>query len=460
MSNFSQKHTKITSFHLLTADTPNMPTELIHHSRWKKAVLIIPLLASEFTDPENRPVFENIIRELNNAKYISHTIFGLDQATPENARELGRMLREHNFQECLIQHNDGEGFSSIYRKLSDAGFNLDVRGKGRNMFLSFGIALALGASSVGIIDADIRTFSCEQLDRLFYPVQVLNYQFSKAFYARLQNGQMYGRVKRLLLDPLLIALKRKFTETKEEKVLRMVDFLLNFHYQLSGEVVFDSQLLKRMHFAMNWGVEIFTLIEVYRKATNIAQVEISHLPFDHKHQPVSEDDRDRGLHKMGIDITTTLLSALVIEEGLEISDHFIRDLTVTYLNVADNLIRMYADNAAFCGLEYEPGLEERIVQNVFKKAILHAGDLLMSPYQLVDRFSTFVTAHKAFQPYLNQGLLQAINESARETRDQLFETPQTVSWERIIRKIPNILYDIIDVMEEEKQRYCQSSIDR
>lgn len=451
MSNFSQKHTKITSFYLLAPETPTVEQELIQHSRWRKALLILPLLASEFTDPENRPVFENIVRELSKAKYISHIIFGLDQATREEAKELAALLKENGLHEFLIQHNDGDGFSAIYGRLSEAGFNLDVRGKGRNMFLSFGIALALGASSVGIVDADIRTFSCDQLDRLFYPVQVLNYQFSKAFYARLKNGQMYGRVKRLLLDPLLIALKRKFTETKEEKILRLVDFLLHFHYQLSGEVVFDSQLLKRMHFAMNWGVEIFTLIEAYRKAGNIAQVEISHLPFDHKHQPVSEDNREQGLHKMGIDITTTLLSALVIEEGLEISDHFIRDLTVTYLNVADTLIEMYSDNAAFAGLQYEPNLEEQIVQSVFKKAIIHAGDLLMSPYRMVDRFSAFVLKHEAFKPYIESGLLDAVQRSAQEVRDQLFETPQTVSWERIIRKLPSILFDIIDVVEEEKR---------
>ena len=48
------------------------------------------------------------------------------------------------------------------------------------MFLSFGIAMALGAESVGVIDADIKTFKRTQLDRLFYPVVALNYDFSKA----------------------------------------------------------------------------------------------------------------------------------------------------------------------------------------------------------------------------------------------------------------------------------------
>ncbi len=453
MSNFAQKHTNITTFYLLTKSNPNLKTELRHHSKWKKAVLIVPLLASEYTDAENRPVFENILKQLRSATYLSRIILGLDQADTEDVRELARLLAHYELKNCLIQYNDGPGFSAIYDKLSQAGFGLDVRGKGRNMFLSFGIAIALGARSVGLLDADIRSFHRQQLDRLFYPVQVLNYQFSKAFYARLRDGQMYGRVKRLLLDPLLIALKRKFTDTKEEKVLRLVDFLLHFNYQLSGEVVFDTSLLKRMHFAMNWGVEIFTLIEVYRKATNIAQVEISYGPFDHKHQSLSTSDREGGLHKMVVDIVTTLLSALVIEEGLEISDHFIRDLTVTYLDVADSLIKMYSDNASFSDLAYEANVEEELVHGIVKDAILHAGDLLISPYRLADRFSGFVGSHDAFEPFVASGLLQAISTTAHKARDQLFETPHTVSWERVERKMPNILYDIIDVVEKEKRFY-------
>ena len=55
------------------------------------------------------------------------------------------------------------------------------------MFLSFGIAIALGAQSIGLIDADIRTLRRTQLDRLFYPVVVLNYDFSKAYYARIKD---------------------------------------------------------------------------------------------------------------------------------------------------------------------------------------------------------------------------------------------------------------------------------
>ncbi|HOD70114.1 MAG: Glucosyl-3-phosphoglycerate synthase [Deltaproteobacteria bacterium ADurb.BinA179] len=453
MSNFAQTHTRISTLYLLNEDIPRMEMELLHHSKWKKAVLIIPLLASEYTLPENRPVFENIVKHLSSASYLSQIIFGLDKGTADDARELAGILNRYNVQNYLIQHNDGPGFSSIYHKLSEAGFRIDQPGKGRNMFMSFGIALAMGAHSIGLVDADIRTFGREQLDRLFYPVQVLNYQFSKAFYARIKDGQFYGRVKRLLLDPLLIALKRKFTDTQEEKVLRLVDFLLNFNYQLSGEVVFEAQLLKRMQFATNWGVEIFTLIEVYRKATTCAQVEISKDPFDHKHQPVSEGDRTKGLYKMGIDIVSTLLAALVVEEGLAISEHFIRDLTTTYLSVADDLIKMYADNAAYCGLLYDTNLEEAMVDNVFKNVILFAGDQLLSPAFMARRFSSYVSEYEDFKPFIEQGLLSVIEKTSQNLRTEVYETPRTVSWERVMRKLPTIINEIIDVVESEKKLY-------
>ncbi|MCE5275145.1 MAG: hypothetical protein ABFD70_01355 [Syntrophaceae bacterium] len=453
MSDFAQKHTRICTFYLLTDENPQMEQELLQYSKWKKAVLIIPLLASEYTLTENLPVLENIASQLSNASYLSRIIFGLDKASGEDALLLAEILKRSGMKNYLIQHNDGTGFSSIYQKLSEAGFGFNEPGKGRNMFMSFGIALALGAQSIGIIDADIRTFNRRQLDRLFYPVQALNYQFSKAYYARIKERQFYGRVKRLLLDPLLISLKRKFTDTQEEKVLRLVDFLLNFNYQLSGEVVFDAQLLKRMQFATDWGVEIFTLIEVYRKATSCAQVEISHGPFDHKHQPASEADRNKGLYRMGIDVVTTLLSALVIEEGLEINEHFIRDLTTTYLSVADDLIKMYADNAAFCGLSYDTNSEEFLVDRVFKNVILYAGDLLLSPSFVVNRFSSFVSAHESFKPYIEGGLLNVIEKTGENIRTDLYETPKTVSWERVTRKIPSIINEIIDVVEKEKRLY-------
>ncbi|MCK9274764.1 MAG: hypothetical protein M0P57_06710 [Syntrophales bacterium] len=453
MFNFSQKHTKLTTLYLLGTKSEDLSSQLKANSKRKKAVLVVPTLATEFTLEDNRPVFMNITRQLAKVTYLHKIIFGLDKATDEEARELSGLLKKSGLRNYIIQHNEGEAFKSIYKTLNEAGFQLDQPGKGRNMFMSFGIAQAIGARCIGVLDADIKTFHRRQLDRLFYPVLVRDYEFSKAFYARIGDGKMYGRLKRLLLDPLLLSLKRKFSDSGEDKFLRLVDYLLAFNYQLSGEVAFDTSLLRRMHFATNWGVEIFTLIEVYRKANNVAQVQFSRRPFDHKHQAVSIEDKDRGLYKMAIDIVTTIFASLVIEEGLEISDYFIQDLTITYLNVADELIKKYADNSAFLSLSYDRNADEALVRSIFKDAILTAGDYLISPYRITDRFLRVLLSDTRFHKYLDIGLDRDLMEYERDNMTQLFEVPQTVSWERIITKLPRILSSIDDAIAKEKKTY-------
>ena len=385
--------------------------------------------------------------------YLSRIIFGLDQATEEDAWKLRDLLSEYDFKNCLIQWNDGPGFGGIYNQLSEAGFPINQPGKGRNMFMSFGIATALGAQAIGLIDADIKTFRRVQLDRLFYPVVVLGYDFSKAYYSRLMDRMLYGRVKRLLMDPLLLALKRKFTESRHEKMLNLIVFLLGFNYQLSGEVAFHVDLLKRMRFATNWGVEIFTLIEVYRKAAATAQVMFSEEPFDHKHQDPSPGDQGRGLNRMAIDIVTTLMHALVIEEGLEISETFFRDLAVTYQAVAEEQIKKYSDDAAFNNLRYDRSGEEKLVKDTFHNAIVLAGDMLTAPYKLTDRLLRLVHSHEEFRPHLESGLAETILQVEKNTWAGAFEMPQTVSWERVSNRLPKIFYDLIDAVEQEKKRF-------
>lgn len=453
ISDFSQHSGRITTFHILRQDRKHLLSQLRLHSKWKKTVLVIPLLASEYTDPANHPVFANILRQLKDVTYLATIIFGLDRASEREAFELRDLIKGAGIRNYLIQWNDGPGFSSIYEQLASAGFNITEPGKGKNMFLSFGIAIALGAQAIGLIDADIRTFKRVQLHRLLFPVVVLNYDFSKAYYARIANRELYGRVKRLLLDPLLLALKRKFTESKEEKVLRLIEFLLSFKYQLSGEVAFRTDLLKKMRFATNWGVEIFTLIEVYRKASSAAEVMFTEEPFDHKHQEVSPQDQRKGLNRMAVDIVTTLMNALIIEEGLEISDTFFRDLAITYQAIAEDQIRKYSEDADFSNLLYNRDQEEFLVRDVFRNCILQAGEILTSPYRITERFLRFVNSYPEFKPFLQNGLAETILAVEKKTQQRIFETPQTVSWERVNNKLPRIFYDIIEVVEQEKRRF-------
>lgn len=452
MPSFAQTHSRVTTYYLLQ-ETQDLGERLKAAARWKKPVLIVPALASEFTHPQSRPVFENIVRQLAEADYLAHVIFGLDAASEAEVRDCKAILDNAGLVNHVIQWNDGPAMSAIYDQLGGAGFDLSRRGKGRNVFLGFGVAIALGATAVGLLDADIRTFQRRQLDRLFFPVLCHNYPFAKAYYARWDGSRMFGRVKRLLLDPLLISLKRKFTDTNEEKMLRLVDFLLSFDYQLSGEVVADMWLLKKMRYALDWGVEIFTLIEVFRKAPQVAQVEFTRRGFDHKHQRVSSDDPSAGLHRMSLDIITTLLHALIVEEGLEVGEEFFRDLALTYESIAEDTIKRYSDNAEFNGLAYDRDAEEHMVYQVLSKAIVQTADYLTSPAHMAEKMLRFTATHPEFKPFVDQGLQQTILELEAKLRDQSLEVRHLPSWERIMWKLPEINLAIVEALEEDKQRF-------
>nr|HID59985.1 hypothetical protein [Desulfobacterales bacterium] len=450
MPDFSQKHPKVTTFYNLNPNN-NLLQDLIQHSRWEKPVLFLPTLATEFTIPKNRPAFENIVAELAGASYLNNIILGVDNATEAEVHQAVGIFKRYGIKNYLVQWNDGPRFSEVYSLIEKAGYDLSLRGKGRNLFMGVGVCIALGATSVGFLDTDIKTFRREQLDRLFFPVVVLGYQFSKAFYARWSDRRLYGRVKRLLLDPLLMALKRKFTESQNAKLLRIVDFILFFNYQLSGEMVVDMSLLKRMRLALNWGVELFTLIEVYRKANQIAQVEFSTGPFDHKHQRIAAEDPDTGLHRMSIDIISILFYALIIEEGLDISDTFFRDLAITYQSIADDTIKKYADNAKFNGFIYDREAEERLVHEVIARAIINAGELLEAPQEIAHRFLHFITSHPEFEPFIDKGLLQTILSVEQRLKGSLSLTGELPEWERVMERIPDVIEYIVDALEGDKR---------
>jgi glucosyl-3-phosphoglycerate synthase len=155
-----------------------------------------------------------------------------------------------------------------------------------------------------------------------------------------------------------------------------------------------------------------------------------------------------------VDIVTTLMNALVIEEGLEISDTFFRDLAITYQAVAEEQIKKYSDDASFSNLRHDRDAEEFMVKDVFRNSILSAGELLTSPYRMTERFLRFINSHEEFKPFLEHGLADAVLSVEKKTQQNLFEFPQTVSWERVYSKLPHIYYDLIEVVEQEKMRFA------
>jgi len=156
---------------------------------------------------------------------------------------------------------------------------------------------------------------------------------------------------------------------------------------------------------------------------------------------------------MATDIVTTLMHALIVEEGLEISDTFFRDLAILYQAVAEEQIKKYSDDASFSNLRYDRDAEEEMVKKVFKNSILQAGNYLASPYKLTEKFLRLVHSFPEFKPFLEKGLAEAIVQVEKKSAMTVFEMPQTVSWERVSNKLPKIFYDLVEVVEQEKRRF-------
>ena len=133
----------------------------------------------------------------------------------------------------MLLWNDGPRMQQLYKKLEDAELSAGCGGKGRNVWTCFGYVLASEqARMVAVHDCDIITYSRELLARLCYPVAhpSLGFDFCKGYYARVSD-QLNGRVMRLMITPLIRALK---------SILGAHPFLVymdTFRYPLAGEIL-------------------------------------------------------------------------------------------------------------------------------------------------------------------------------------------------------------------------------
>ena len=66
--------------------------KLVQHARWKRPVLVIPALPAEFSHPQNRPVFTNILQEPKGATYLKDIVIGLDAATEDDVELLQKWI--------------------------------------------------------------------------------------------------------------------------------------------------------------------------------------------------------------------------------------------------------------------------------------------------------------------------------------------------------------------------------
>ncbi|EPC01221.1 glycosyl transferase [Litchfieldella anticariensis FP35 = DSM 16096] len=368
MSDFYQNGI-ITNFHNLTRrPVEALEVDLVRFSMRRPMGLILPSLYSELEGP----ALSHIVDELAKVPYLSEIVIGLDQADREqflHAREFFSRLPQHH----RILWNDGPRLRALDAELAAEGISPQEPGKGRNVWFCAGYVLASRrAEAVALHDCDIVTYDRSLLARLIYPVAhpQFNYEFCKGYYSRIAAGKLNGRVARLMVTPLIRALKKIYGP------LSYLDYLDSYRYPLSGEFSMRAAVLDGIRIPSDWGLEIGVLSEVHRNYSTkrLCQVDIADI-YDHKHQPVSEDDPGGGLNRMSLDIAKALYRKLATL-GIQINAESFRTIKATYYRIALDLIETYDNDAVMNGLKLDRHSEEQAVE-LFAANIMEAGKVFL-----------------------------------------------------------------------------------
>ncbi|MBV6657403.1 MAG: glycosyl transferase, partial [Devosiaceae bacterium] len=294
--------------------------------------------------------------------------------------------------------NDGPRMTAILDQLDGMGLAPKERGKGKNVWSCMGYLIACADSSVmAIHDCDIVTYKRAMLDKLVYPVvnPAFPYQMAKGFYPRVGNGKLNGRVTRLLVSPLLIALKRVIGDRD------YIDYLRSFRYPLSGEFAIRTPILPDLRVPSDWGLEIGVLSEAWRNLApkSVCQVEIAD-NYDHKHQNLSADDARTGLSRMSIDICKALFRKLAAD-GTVFTGNTFRTLKATYYRSALDLLEGYYNDAKMNGLVLDRHAEELSIE-LFAENIIVAGQAFLDNPNETPFIPTWNRVHAADQEILSR----------------------------------------------------------
>ncbi len=402
MADFFQNGLIATLHRLSDRPVESIEAELKKFSRKRPMALVLPALYSEL-EGEALP---KIVEELKHVDYLQEIVVGLDRATKsefEKAKEFFDQLPQPH----RVIWQDGPEMLKLHELLHYHGLSIGEPGKGRNAWFSFGYILAAGRSRVvAIHDCDIVTYNREMLARLFYPVANPNFgiKFCKGYYARVTD-RLHGRVTRLFVTPLVRSLKRILGE------LEFLNYLDGFRYPLAGEFSMGVDVIENIRIPSDWGLEVGVLSELYRNYSlkQICQADIADR-FDHKHQPLSEEDPNAGLSKMSIDIAKSIYRTLA-SMGVVFSEEFFRTIKATYLRTAFDFLEKYYYDAKINGLHFDRHQEEKTIE-VFIRSIIIAGEqFLANP----------------------------------------MEVPLIPNWNRVVSAIPEFFELLYDVVEKDNQ---------
>ncbi len=392
MADFHQNGNITTLHNLRTRSVEEMEHELSVFAETRKISLILPCLYSELEGQ----AMPNILKELSKVEYLHRIIIGLDAANEaqyKHAKEFFKGLNQNH----IVIWNDSPRMLALGQRLRENGLAPKEQGKGKNVWSSLGYLMGCADSSVmAIHDCDILTYDKEMLARLVYPMAnpTFPYQVSKGFYPRIGDGKINGRVTRLLMSPLLIALNRVIGSRD------YIDYLRSFRYPLSGEFAMRTSILPDLRIPSDWGLEIGVLSEAWRNLAPkaVCQVEISDA-YDHKHQQLSPEEANAGLNRMSTDICKAIFRKLAAD-GTVFTPNVFRTLKATYYRSALDLLEAYYNDAKMNGLSIDRHTEETTIE-LFAENIVRAGQIFLDNPHETPFIPTWNRVHSADPTFIS-----------------------------------------------------------
>ena len=402
MSDFFQNG-EIATFHRLKhRDINELEEELLEATRHRPISLVLPYIPIELEGAG----LPKIVEELRNVRYLKNIVVGMGNSNAEEFRQAKEFFSVLPQKPKLIWCT-GPTIENLYSLLADNGINVGGDGKGRSAWTSYGYILALENSQViALHDCDVATYDRDLLARLCYPVAHPNigFGFCKGYYSRVTD-QMHGRVTRIFVTPLIRALKEVLGSNQ------FLEYLDSFRYILAGEFSMDVDLAHLIRIPGDWGLEVGVLAEIHRNCAlrRICQVDLSD-NYEHKHQPMSLEDPNKGLLKMGTDIAKSIFRTMA-SMGYTLSNEFFLTLRSSYLRIAQDFIARYEYDSEMNGLQYDRH-KEGTAAEAFVTCIISAG-----------------------QQFLETPV----------------EVPYIPNWNRVVSAIPNIFELLINAVEEDNK---------
>ena len=294
------------------------------------AAVVVPM-----TDREHASLAaERVLAELERADPAA--VFVPVRAAPERIEPFREWLESFSLPARVLWCNAPDVETLLAKAGLANGF-----GKGHDVWLALGPAAAT-SDRVVVHDADARSYEADHVARLLAPLEQ-GFSFSKGYYARVENQQLYGRLFRLFYAPLA----RTLADAHDEPI---VDYLGSFRYALAGEFAATADLIRRLRPPRSWGLEVATLGDAFDHAgfSGTAQVDLGR--HEHDHRAVAGDT---GLEGMSREVAAAFLRTLE-ERGVRLD---YETLPGRYRETARRLIGGYGADATFNGLAYDAAAE-------------------------------------------------------------------------------------------------------